>query len=452
MSARSVLGVLQQQPTQQRVAALKRIIPRAAVQQVLRQTGRAHRHCPRLPLWLVVWLVIGMGLFAADSLPIIFKHLQPFVFAATPASNTISQARLALGVLALRLLARLVVKLLCQADTPGAFYKGRRLMALDGFKVDVADTAANAHAFGRPQSGRAAGAFPQVRVLGLCEIGSHIFYRWLLKPCRRGEASMAAYLIAWLQADMLLLWDRNFLSYRHVAQVLGRQAHLLGRIKSGQVVEAIEELADGSYLAKMYANHHDRKKDRNGLVVRVIEYTLKDETRCDKEQIHRLLTTLLDAAAYPAVELVELYHQRWEEELSIDELKTHQQQGLVLRSKTPLGVVQEVEGLLLAHYCVRALMFEAACQRGLEPRRLSFVATLKILRIRLGEVAKARKRVQQWWQDLVDEVGEQELPPRRDRINPRVIKQKMSKWPKKRPPHYRPPPPSMPFRDSIHIE
>jgi hypothetical protein len=452
MSPRSALAVLAQQPTDQRVAALKRIIPRAAVQRVLRQTGRADRHCPRLPLWLVVWLVIGMGLFASDSLPVIFKHLQPFVFAATPASNTIAQARLALGVLALRLLARQTVRLLCQADTPGAFYKGMRLMGLDGFMVNVADSAANAHAFGRPQSGRAAGAFPQVRILGLCEIGSHVFYRWLLKPCRRGEPSMAAYLLQFLTDDMLVLWDRNFLSYRHVAQVLAHQAHLLARIKAGQVVVVIKELADGSYLAKLYANSHDRKKDRNGILVRVIEYTLSDEARGDTGQVHRLLTTLLDAQEHPAVERIVLYHQRWEEELSIDELKTHQQEGLLLRSKTPLGVVQEVEGLLLAHYCVRAVMYEAASQRGLDPRRLSFTGSLKILRLRLGEVPKARKGVERWWQDLLDEVGEQQLPPRRDRRNPRVIKQKMSKWHKKRPQHYNPPQPSMPFRDCIHIE
>ena len=122
---RCVLRLLSQPPTAQRVAALKRIIPPAVVQQVLRQSGRGDRHCPRLPLWLVVWIVIGLGLFATDSLPMIFKHLQPFLF-ATPASNTISQARLALGLLVLRLLSHRVVRLLCQPDTPGAFYHGLR--------------------------------------------------------------------------------------------------------------------------------------------------------------------------------------------------------------------------------------------------------------------------------------------------------------------------------------
>jgi hypothetical protein len=437
-----LLALWHQQPSDQRVAALKRIIPPSLVQQALRQSGRGQRHCPVLPLWLVVWLVIGMGLFARDSCRIIFKHLQPFRPTAAPASNTIAQSRVALGLLPLRLLAHWVVKRLCSAQTPGAFYKGLRLMAIDGFVLDLADTEANDRAFGRPRSGRDRAAFPQVRVLGLCEIASHVFYRWLLKPCCRGESSMMAYLLRWLQPDMLLLVDRA---------LLASKGHVLARAKSNLVLEPIEGLADGSYLAKMYPTWWDRQKDRNGIVVRVIDYTLVDPTRPSKEKEHRLVTTLLDAAAHPAVELVELYHERWEEELAIDELKTHQKERPTLRSKTPLGVVQEVEGLLLAHYCVRAVMFESASAHGLEPRRLSFVGALKILRLRLAEVPKGQAAWQRWWENLVMEVAEEVLPARRERINPRVSKRKMSKWPKKRAQHRNPPRPSMPFRESIVI-
>jgi len=296
MSARSLLGLLQQ-PTTQRVAALKRIIPLSAVQRALEQSGRAARHCPVLPLWLVVWLVIGLGLFARDSYRFIFKHLQPFRPGATPRSNTIAAARLALGLLPLRLLARAVVKLLCEPDTPGAFYKGMRLVAIDGWVMDLADTQENARLFGRPGSGRAPGAFPQARVVALCETGSHAFWRHLVKPCRRGETKMAPYLLAQLEPGMLLQWDRNFLSFKNVTQVLARKAHLLARIKSTQVVEPTKELADGSYLAKLYRTSHDRKKDRRGVVVRVIEYTLNDPNRPTKGKVHRLLTTLLDAEA-----------------------------------------------------------------------------------------------------------------------------------------------------------
>jgi hypothetical protein len=179
---------------------------------------------------------------------------------------------------------------------------------------------------------------------------------------------------------------------------------------------------------------------------------LNDPGRPTKEKVHRLLTTLLDATAHPAKELIVLYHQRWEHELTIDELKTHQLARAELRSKTPAGVIQEIEGLLLAHYVVRTLMFEAAQRAGVAPVQLSFTATLKILRCRLPEVSKNGTGLRRWWEDLIAEIGEAILEPRRNRINPRVIKRKMSKWHKKRPHHYNSPQPTMPFRESIHIE
>lgn len=450
MSARPLFW-LSQQPSEQRVAALKRIIPQSLVQRVLRHSGRGGRRCAVLPLWLVCWLVVGMGLFASDSLRHIFKRLQPYRFAATAAGNTIAAARRALGLLPLRLLSSAVVKLLCTPDTPEAFYKGMRLMGLDGFTLDLPDTPANERAFGRPKSGRSAGAFPQTRVLSLCELGSHVLYRWLVKPCFRSEITMAPYLLRWLQRGMLLLMDRHFPSFKVVTQVLAANAHVLARIRANLIFEPTEVLPDGSYLAKMYRTPWDRKKDRGGVLVRIIDYELTDPNRPSKEKKHRLLTTLLDAEAHPALGLVELYHQRWEEELSIDELKTHQKERPTLRSKTPLGVVQEIEGLMLGHYCVRRVMFEAASEVGVGPRRLSFVGTLKIIRLRLSEAPAGRVALENWWRRLVMEVSEEVLPPRRDRINPRVIKKQMSRWPRKQPHHRDPPRPTMPFRDSVLI-
>jgi hypothetical protein len=441
-------------PTDERVRALERIIPPQLVQEVLEQTGHAHRHYTVLPAWFVTWFVIALGLFSRDSYRHVFKHLQRFRPGGTPGRNTLVEARRGLGVAPLRLLAQKVVRLLATPDTPGAFYKGMRLMALDGFVLDVPDTPTNDRAFGRPCTGRAPGAFPQVRVLALCEAGTHVLYRWLLKPYRRNEVSMAPYVLRWLQEGMLLLWDRAFLSYKNVQQVLAQRAQLLARAKCNLVFEPTEVLPDGSYLAKMYPSAKHRKRDQGGIVVRVLEYALDDPGRPSKEKRHRLVTTLLDAAEYPAEELIVLYHQRWEQELAIDELKTHQRERPVLRSQTPAGVVQEVEGLLLAHYVVRALMFEAAEWQGLDPRRLSFVGALKVLRCRLPEAPRDpadEAGRQRWWEELLWEVGEEQLPPRRNRVNPRVIKRKMSNWPKKRAQHRRPPQPTKPFRDSIVI-
>src|SRR5262245_19383214 len=194
----------------------------------------------------------------------------------------------------------------------------------------------------------------------------------------------------------------------------------------------------------MYPSRSHRGRDEGGIVVRIIEYTLKGTGHAEDGKVHRLLTTLLDAKEHPAEELIVLYHERWEEELAIDELKTHLREKVVLRSQTPALVVQEIEGLMLAHYAVRALMQEAAAGEGLDPDRLSFTATLKVLRCRLPEVPKSKAGRRRWWRDLVAAVGEQVLPQRRPRVNPRVIKRKMSNWKKKRP-HHRNPPRPMPF-------
>jgi hypothetical protein len=448
--ARDLAG-LADLPSDERLRALERIIPLSTVQAVLRQTGHDKRRCTRLPPSFLILFVVALGLFHSDSHRQVFKHLQRFRKGGTPQRNTIAEARKGLGVAPLRLLAGRVVRLLGRPDTPGAFYRGLRLMGLDGFLVDLYDSPANARVFGRPSTNRAPGAFPQARVLALCETGSHVLYRWQVKPYHRSEVKMVAVLLRWLQEGMLLLWDRNFLTYQHVEQVLGRKAHLLARIKSNRIFEPIKSLSDGSFLAKLYPSTRHRQRGQGGRVVRIIEYTLSGTLREDEGQVHRLLTTLTDAQEHPAQELIELYHERWEEELAIDELKTHQKEKPLLRSKTPVGVVQEIEGLMLAHYAVRALMHEAAQTEGLDPERLSFTASLKILRCRLAEVPKSQVARQRWWQDVVAEVAEEVLPPRRQRVNPRVIKRKMSNWPKKRPHHRRPPQPTKPFRECIVI-
>ena len=439
-------------PSDERTRALERIFPRHAVRDVLIATGHDRRHYKILPAWFVVWFVIGLGLFASDSHTQVYKHLQRFRRNRTPRRSSLGEARKGLGIAPMRLLAARVVRPLATPQTPGAFYRGMRLMAMDGFVLDLPDTPDNARVFGRPKSGRAEGAFPQARVLSLCEVGTHVLYKHLIKPIRCGEVTMADYLMRWLEKDMLLMWDRNFLSYKNVQQVVRRGAHLLARIKSNLIFVPTKVLSDGSYLAKMYRSCWDRQRDRNGIVVRIVEYTLTDPSRPGGGEVHRLLTTLLDAHAHPAEGLVILYHERWEHEGTIDELKTHQLERPVLRSKTPAGVIQEIEGLMLAHYAVRTLMFEAATRAGLDPRKLSFTGTLKILRCRLPEVSDSEAGRRRWWKDLLAEVGEAILEPRRDRVNPRVIKRKMSKWLKKRPHHRRTPQPSVPFRDCIQIE
>ena len=436
-------------PTDERLRALQRIIPRARVDAALAQTGRDRAHCRRLPGWFMVWFVIALGLCCRDAYRQVFRWLQVFRPGGIPGRSTLCEARRRLGVAPLRALAAQVVALLGCPETPGAFYRGMRTMAVDGFVLNVADTPANERAFGRPGSGRAPGAFPQVRVLALCETGSHVLWKWLIKSVRSSEITMVPFLLRFLQPDMLLLWDRHFLTHATVSAVRARQAHLLARITANRVFTPIQNLPDGSYLAMLYPSAADRRRDRHGMLVRLIEYTLDDPTRSGNEERHRLLTTLLDAELDPARTLVCLYHERWEEEITLDELKTHQRERPVLRSQTPAGVVQEVYALMLAHYLVRVLMQEAATTQQIDPQRMSFTGALKILRCRLPECPTQPRKIQRWYQRLVQEVAEEIIPPRRNRINPRVIKQKMSKWPKKRAHHRHPPQPTKPFEESI---
>jgi len=439
-----------QQPTAERVKALKRIIPCSTIKAILKKGGH-DRHCRRLPKWFMVWFVIAMGLFATDCYRQIFRWLQRFRKKATPLRTTLCEARQRLGVAPLRWLMEGVVKLLATAKTPDAFYRCWRLMAVDGFVVDLPDTPDNDRIFGRPKGGRTPGAFPQARVLALCEIGTHVLWKCLIKPIRRAEAIMVKVLLRHLTADMLLLWDRGFLSYRNLQCLLTQKAQLLARIKKNLVFSKLEVLRDGSYLAKLYPSSWYRRNDRQGILVRIIEYTFHDPGRPGSGETHRLLTTLLDARLDPAKRLIELYHERWEEELAIDELKTHQRQRPVLRSQTPAGVIQEIYGLLLAHFVVRSLMFEAASQQKLPPRRLSFTGPLKILRCRLPECPRSVPGRERWYKNLLAEIAEETLEERRNRINPRVIKCKMSKWRKKKAEHRHYPQPTKQFGKSLEI-
>jgi Transposase DDE domain/Insertion element 4 transposase N-terminal len=442
-------STLAQWPTAERIRALKRIVPRTRIQAILRRGGHARRRYLRLPAWFMVWFVIALGLFCRDSYRQVFKWLQPFGRKGTPGRSTFCEARQRLGVAPVLHLAQQLVQLQATPQTPGAFYHGLRLMALDSFVVDLPDSPANARVFGRPGSGRSPAAFPQARVLALCEVGTHVLWRTLTKPCRRSEVTMAPALLRWLRDDMLLLWDRNFLSYDLVQRVCQRRTHLLARIKKNLVFRPLRRLGDGSYLAKLYPSPRHRDRDEGGVQVRIIEYTLHDPGRSGSGEKHRLLTTLLSATRHPAKRLIVLYHERWEEELAIDEIKTHQRERPVLRSETPAGVVQEIQGLLLAHYVVRVLMSEAARRNQSPPRRLSFTGALKVLRCRLPECPKSRAGLERWYEDLLAEIAAEVLPERRNHINPRVIKRKTSNWRKKRPEHRLYPQPTQTFRQSV---
>ena len=328
-------------------------------------------------------------------------------------------------------------------------------MGIDGTVLDVPDSDANAAAFGRPSGLRGEGAFPQVRKLSLVELGTHAEVAVVSRPIRVRRADDGRGPAPPPGPGMLLLLDRGFFSYELWRQLTTRRVDVLARVTTQMVLRPIRVLADGSYLAKVYQSDYDRRKDRDGVVVRVIRYTLDDPQRVGHGEEHVLITTLLDDALYPAMDLILLYHERWEEELTFDEQKTHQDppratKPAQLRSETPAGVIQEIYALSLGHFVIRSLMFEAAATAGLDPDRLSFTGCFQVLKCRLPECDAATPATfEAWYRGLLWEMQEERTDPRRNRINPRVIKKQMSNWKKKRPEHRELPPLKKTFRETV---
>lgn len=440
-----------------RLAGLAQIISSESVQQALLETGRMGQRACKLTHEVTLWVVLAMGILTDLPIRQVFKHARRLrVGEHSPHRSSLCVARKRLGVAPLRVLFQATVRPLTQSDTPGAFYRGFRLVAIDGVVYNTPDTEANEKAFGRPSGGdRGLGAFPQLRKVSLVEVGTHVELAFVLKRIACGETTAMEGLWQHIPADSLLLEDRGFFSYKQWKRALSENVAVLARVKSGLILKPIRNLSDGSYLAKIYPTPRDREKDQHGIVVRVIRYKLDDPGRVGHDEEHVLMTTLLDERLYPASELIPLYHERWEEELTFDEQKTHQDprrptKPAHLRSQTPAGVIQEMYALSLSHYVIRALMFQAAESIGLDPDRLSFTGCFQILKCRLPECdTRTPQTFQAWFEGLLWEMQQEKIGPRRNRINPRVIKQKMSKWKKKRPEHRRIPPPTKTFEQTV---
>jgi len=381
--------------------ALEAAIPDEAVAAAIEATGTRERRRRRLPTHLVVTLVVAMGLWAAESM----RHVLAEVVAGwregaparrapwqLPSTAAIVQARQRAGARLLRELFRAVAGPIATAKTQGAFLGGWRLLAVDGTTLDVADTPANERAFGRPTThrGNKSGAYPQIRVVALIETGTHALCDVVLRPFRCGEAPAALRLLRSVGPGMLLLWDRGFHSYEMVRATLAREAQFLGRTKGNIVLRPTEILPDGSFLAAIYPTPTARRHGEGGIAVRVIEYAL-DTPAGPGRETYRLITSLADERAFPAESLAATYHERWEVETALDEVKVHQwAHPRPLRSKHPCEVVQEVYGLLLAHLAIRTLMHAAAARDGVDPDRLSFVGALRVLRRAIPRAQRTR--------------------------------------------------------------
>ena len=372
------------------LGVIAKFFPLQKVESILKETGKASVRKRDLPAHVVVYYVIALAVYMRASyrevLRCLLEGLQwlldPAATVKVAGKSGISQARTRLGSEPVKKLYQTVVRPMATERTKGAWYRGWRLVSLDGSTLDVADTAENEAAFGRPGASRGASAYPQIRFVALLESGTHILTGAQMAGCRADETVLAKQVIPRLQKGMLCLADRYYPGYELWRKAQNTGADLLWRVRKNVRLDCQRRWPDGSYLSRIYRSTADRVRQRNGIVVRVIEYRL--EGIPGAEPLYRLMTTILDHRQAPAKELAPLYHERWEIETSLDELKTHLRGArIVLRSKTPELVRQEFYGLLMAHFAVRGLMHEAALQAHEDPDRLSFLHAVRVVQRRL---------------------------------------------------------------------
>lgn len=371
------------------LGVIARTFPPDQVRRALADTGKASTRERDLPAHVMIYYVIALALYMSASTREVLRCLLEglrWLWGAeavkVAGKSGISQARTRLGAEPLRRMYEQAVRPVATRATQGAWYRAWRLVSLDGSCLDVADTEENRTTFGRPEASRGASAFPQLRFVALVENGTHVLFGTRLGRFADGETTLAHEALPALRPGMLCLADRQFFGHALWQGAAATGADLLWRMKRNLRLPREGMLADGSYLSTTYPSEKDRRHRANGVRVRVVEYRL--EGIADAEPLYRLVTTILDPAAAPAAELAALYHERWEIEGALAELKTQLRGArMVLRSKTPELVRQEFWGLLLAHFAVRGLMHEAALRAGEDPDRLSFLHAVRVVRRKL---------------------------------------------------------------------
>jgi len=376
------------------LGVLTKTFPLAAIRAVLGSTGKASLRERDLPAHVVVYYVIALALYMQSSYREVLRCLLegvqwllgPGAVVKVAGKSGISQARTRLGWKPMQQLHDDIVKPIAVRSTKGAWYRGWRLVSLDGSTLDIADEKENEKAFARPSASRGSSAFPQLRFVSLVENGTHVLFATRMGSIKTGEITLAKEVLNALEKGMLCLADRNFFGFKLWNQARGSRADLLWRVKKNLRLPCEKRLPDGSYLSRVYRSPKDQRHGSNGVTVRVVEYRLEGVQGA--EPIYRLLTTIVDHEAAPATELAALYHERWEIETALDELKTHLRGSrIVLRSKTPDLVKQEFYGLMMAHFAIRGLMHEAALRADEDPDRLSFLHAVRVVRRKIARFA-----------------------------------------------------------------
>lgn len=399
---------------------LTRIVSADLVDAALENTGSVQRRVRVLPSRVVVYLLLAAALFADIGYQQVWARLVAGLDLATvarPGSSALSQALRRVGPAPLREL----FTLLRGPAVGAARWRGLLVCAIDGTSMFVPNSDANAAAFGR-QTGRidAESGYPMLRLLAVVACGTRTVVDAVFGPYGVGETTYAPQLLRCLRPGMLLLADRNFAVKTFIEQITATEAELLIRCKDARVLPAIKRLSDRSWLARM-----------GSVTVRVIDarISVRLGTAATRRGHYRLVTTLTDEKRYPADELVELYHHRWEIETSYLELKSTILGGRVLRAATPAGITQEVYALLITYQALRTAIADAALARpGTSPDRLSFTVALHAAR---DQIIYAATAITDTTVDLIGRIGaallNQPLPARRSRSSPRVVKRAISK-------------------------
>ena len=380
---------------------LSTICPKKLIDDILVKLDKASKRVRLFPAAAVEYFVITMSLWREAPVEEILRILVENINTVNkgkyivncPNKSSISEARTKLGSEVMRQLANEILKPVAPVDLQQAWYKSFRLMAFDGSTFNLPDENLNAEYYGYPSSKQGNPAFPQARVLGLVETGTHVVTAAEIGPYKCSETEMARTILGSgkIQNDMLILADRGFYGYDLWSRALSTGAKLLWRAKLNLILSEEKRLPDGSYISIVYDSRN--KRDCTPIKVRVIEYKLKDQkVNTDDKQnnvpFYRLLTNIFDHELAPADELAALYHERWEIESLYGEFKTGLcNNSTIIRSKTPMLVEQELWGLIILHFALRQLMSQVAWETELDPDRLSFKKTVYILRRKLPQFA-----------------------------------------------------------------
>jgi hypothetical protein len=428
------------------IGVLTATVPRFLVDEVISECNRREKRSRLLPAHVVVYFVMALALFADGYEEVIRALVNGLRYARTwstgwavPTSSALAQARVRLGEEVMAELFWRVAVPVAKAGTPGAWCERWRVMAIDGVMLDLPDTPANLAEYPK-QGGTNPTPYPQARVVALAECGTHAILDATIGSMATGERELAAPLTRSVEASDLVTADRGFYSFDAWRTWAASGAQLAWRVSKTTALPVVQVLPDGSYLSQIHARGtkpatglpvHDAEDDpatATHLWVRVIEYHVgtdgHDADGAGQGETYRLITTILRHEDAEAQVLAAVYAQRWEIESALREIQCQlRTPGTTLRSKTPAMVRQEIWGLLLTHYAIRAFMTDAVDTLEIDPDRLSTIRAINIIRRTVTDAAAfppaaRNRRHAHAVADLLENLN----PPRLKRTYPRVNK------------------------------